>query len=725
MPLLRSGHCRGLELKTSFWPFLLGFLATCFQIIILREFEVRFQGNELVYGLVLAFWLLGGGLGSLLAEKRFQAKISPAAFYSGIIIITAVLLILLRLSRFFFGLLPAEMTGPGPLLLTSWFISFALSLPLGVLFVFNVFWQQGQLVAVYQLESLGAAAGGLLVYLVLTPRLSSWQAAALIILLAALAVSLVSGSRKMAAPFLIFLVAAGLWFGDRLTERIYWKPLQLVEVRDSPYARLQVVRTGELVSFYTNSSLAFNFPDPASAEEAIHFAFLQRPEAVRLLLVGGGLNGALAQALQYPRVRVDYVELDPALVKLAIQVLDSWTTGLNDPRVTIHLQDGRKFLQATGNRYDLIICNLPEPATAQVNRFYTVEFFSQVREKLSENGVFSFLLPSSESYLSPQRTLLLASIYHSLKIIFPHVEVIPGDNNIMLASAGPLDISTESLLEKLNRYQLKTVFFRPEFLRSRLHPIKREYLRSSLMSVGRPRLNSDRLPVSYFYQTLIWSQQFHGPLSQWLGRLQHLTVFWLFHLPLLLFLLVILFLSLFRKKSGAIYLLPITVMGFTTIVAEVALILAFQSRLGLVYSKISLLFTTFMAGLFLGSSLARRMSASLSPRHLVAVQAGFVVLLALAGLAPGAATEPVFYGLLLVMGFLGGFLFVVSNVIYLQSRMRYGLGYSLDLFGSFLGALLATSVFIPLLGLALLFSFLLLVNSFCLSFILLRLYALK
>ncbi|MCX8160081.1 MAG: fused MFS/spermidine synthase [Candidatus Saccharicenans sp.] len=721
MSLLRSGHFGGLELENPFWPFLLGFLSTSFQVILLREFEVRFQGNELVYGLVLAFWLLGGGLGSLLAEKKFRVAISTTAFYRGLIIITGILLVLLRLARFIFGLLPAEMTGPGPLLLTSWLISFALSLPLGALFVYNVFWQRGRLIPVYQLESLGAAAGGLLIYLVLTPNLSSWQAASLIILLAGLAIILVSGFKKMAAQLLLFLMAAGLWFGDRPVEKIYWKPLQLVEVRDSPYARLQVVKTGELVSFYGNGTLAFNFPDQASAEEAIHFAFLQRPEAAKLLLVGGGLNGTLAQALQYPQVRVDYVELDPSLVKLARKVLGDRQTGLGDQRVEIHLEDGRKFLQTTRKRYDLVICNLPEPSTAQVNRFYTVEFFRQVRERLVAEGVFSFLLPSSESYLSPQRSILLASIYHSLTTVFPRVEIIPGDNNVFLASAGPLDINTDSLLEKLNRYRLKTVFFRPEFLRSRLHPLKREYLRSSLQTVDRPRLNSDRQPVSYFYQTLVWSQQFHGSVSRGLGRLQGLTRFWLFDLPLLLFLLLILFLLAFRKKSSAAYLLPIMVMGFTTIVAEVALILSFQSRLGLVYSKISLLFTIFMAGLFLGSSLARRMSPSLGLPHLVAVQSGFVILLVLSGLAPAAAPEPAFYGLLLLMGILGGFLFVVSNFIYLQNRARYGLGYSLDLFGSFLGALLASSVFIPLLGLELLFTFLLLVNSLSLGFTLFRL----
>jgi spermidine synthase len=172
-------------------------------------------------------------------------------------------------------------------------------------------------------------------------------------------------------------------------------------------------------------------------------------------------------------------------------------------------------------------------------------------------------------------------------------------------------------------------------------------------------------------------------------------------------------------------MLPVAVMGFTTLVAEVALILTFQSRFGLVYSKISLLFTMFMFGLFLGSTLARARFSTLYLKHLTAVQGGFVILLAVVRLSLRAASEPVFYSLLLIMGMLGGFLFAVSNAIYLNQKTRYGLGYSLDLFGSFLGALLATSIFIPILGLELLFNLLLVINSFCLAFIMIRTYLIK
>lgn len=726
MPTLRSGYRWSLELKKDLFPFLLGFLATSFQIIVLREFEVRFYGNELVYGFVLAFWLLGGSLGSLLAEKKFFRAINPGWFYAVVILIFTVLLIILRFSRFFIGVLPAEMIGPGPVLLTSWLIAFLISLPLGVLFVYNVFWLKGSLMAVYQLESLGAAAGGLLVYLLLVPLFSSWQAGAIIIGLAGIMLSFLADRNKALITVISFILAIGLWNFDWPAEKIYWKPFQLIAAKDSPYARLQVVGSAEQVSFYSNSSLAFNFPDPAAAEEAIHFAVLQRPGAKKLLLIGGGLNGALDQVLQYPEIIVDYVELDPALIDLARKVLAGRLTCLDDPRVTVHLQDGRKFLQQTTDRYDLIICNLPEPVTAQVNRFYTVDFFSVTKEKLTPDGVLSFLLPSSENYLSDERTQLLASILSSLKSIFQEVEIVPGDNNIFLASNNQLDISSPSLLEKLTYLNLETVYFRPELLQSRLHPFKKEYLRSRLQSVSQPRLNSDRAPISYFYQTLIWSQQFPGAGSQVLGSLNRLkNPFWLFDFPVMLFLALIIFLSLGREKTGAVLMLPVAVMGFTTLVAEVGLILTFQSRLGLVYSKISLLFTMFMFGLFLGSTLARARFSALSLKHLTAVQGGFVILLAVARLSLRAASEPVFYSLLLIMGMLGGFLFVVSNAIYLNQKTRYGLGYSLDLFGSFLGALLATSIFIPILGLELLFNLLLVINSFCLGFIMIRTYLIK
>ncbi|MBC7364767.1 MAG: hypothetical protein H5U07_09580, partial [Candidatus Aminicenantes bacterium] len=183
MSLLRTENSWGLELKSYLQPFALGFLATSFQILLLREAESFFSGNELVYGFVLAFWLLGSSLGSLWADKKFQPWLTPEKFYSLTMLFFVLSLASIRFSRFVFNLLPSETVGLQPALLTSLFNTLIVSLPLGALFVYNVIWLKGDLLNVYFTEALGAASGGLLVSFVLIPWLSGWQSAAIIILL--------------------------------------------------------------------------------------------------------------------------------------------------------------------------------------------------------------------------------------------------------------------------------------------------------------------------------------------------------------------------------------------------------------------------------------------------------------------------------------------------------------------------------------------------------------
>ena len=61
---------RPMGLRSEAPAFGLGATAAGIQVFLLREFGAQFHGNELVYGLVLAAWLLWGGLGSLRATKR-------------------------------------------------------------------------------------------------------------------------------------------------------------------------------------------------------------------------------------------------------------------------------------------------------------------------------------------------------------------------------------------------------------------------------------------------------------------------------------------------------------------------------------------------------------------------------------------------------------------------------------------------------------------------------
>jgi len=404
-------------------PFLLGFLALSFQVFLLREFSVHFYGNEITFGFILAAWLLWGGIGSISASKfKFHLQQFPRVYYL-IILLFPVCFMGLRFSRFLLKVLPGEVTGITPMLSSSLLLAFFISFPLGILFVFNAHYQKGDLFQVYILESLGSATAGLIVYFFLIPFFSNWQGASIVGVFVSLSVFFVFGNKKQTfflLSILIFLTAFSLF--DFPSQKLYWKPFQLIHSKDSRYGKLQVLQTEEQISLYNNSLLVYSYPDLATAEESVHFALLQNPNAKHVLLVGGGAGGSLEQTLKYPQVEIDYVELDPEIIRFSLQFLpEKEQNVLRNERVHIIYQDGRTFLHKTHKKYDMIILNLPEPATAQINRFYTREFFLKAREHLTEQGIFSFRVPSAENYISLELQNFLASLYHTLKEVFPVV----------------------------------------------------------------------------------------------------------------------------------------------------------------------------------------------------------------------------------------------------------------------------------------------------------------
>ncbi len=674
MQVLQDSHPRNLGLRELIPAFLLGFLATSFQIYLLREFCVHFYGNEMSFGFVLAAWLLWGGVGSLLAS-RFGLRLRPNGLFranSALLFVFPLCLVVLRLSRFLLGILPGEVTGIVPILGFSLALTLFVSLPLGAMFVFNSQFLGGDVARVYLVESLGAAAGGLLVYLLLIPFLSNWQGAGIIGAFV-LVLAFFSLARKKDLPlaFAALIFLAGFVVLDFPSQRLYWRPFTLVESEDTQYGKLQVIKTSEQISLYNNSLLVYSSPDPAAAEEAVHFAFLQNTQAQRALLIGGGAGGALRECLKYRQTTVDYVELDPEIIALSRKFLGGpEREGLESPRVHVLYQDGRRFLQITKNFYDLIILSLPEPATAQINRFYTREFFMEARARLKKGGVFSFRVPSAENYLSLELRQFLASLYFTLREAFPVIRVVPGDTNVFLASEGDVTIDPNELSQRIERLGLHNTYVNPQMIFARLSPLRVDRLRAQLEE-GPRRLNRDLVPISYYDSSVLWSTQFKSGESAVLRFLAGLSPFWLLDFPLLLILIVLVVL-LVRPTTASRYSVPLTIMGLTTITVEICVLITFQTFYGYVYGKIALLLSAFMAGLFLGALLSHKRRRPSYPRLLL-IQLGFIPLLILFQFSLRIRPPEVFmFAFLVALGFLGGDLFVTANALLLTRKRTLG-----------------------------------------------------
>ncbi len=697
--------------------FLLGFFALSSQVLLMREFAAHFYGNEVVFGVLLAAWMFWTGLGSILAARiRFTDRRFVYA-YSAAILALPLSLVAVRLSRFFLGLLPGEASGLAPAALFALALTSLICLPLGCLFVFNTRASHGRLAHVYLWEALGSTAAGLLMYFLLIPRLTNWQAAALLGGSASLALFLwVSPGRHRLVLFLSLAVMTALWITDFPSQRLYWKPYDLVESRDSLYGKLQMLQDAEQVSLYSNSAPVYSSPDPAAAEEAVHFALLQRPHAETVLLIGGGVGGDLTQLLKYPVARIDYVESDPEIIRFSRRHLpEAEARSLDAARVRVIHADGRSFLRGASS-YDVIIVDLPDPATAQLNRFYTLEFFRLVKQHLTPGGLFSFRVTSAENYISPELQGFLASLYATLQAAFAEVAVVPGSTNIFLASRTLEPLEHEAMSRRIESLQIETQYVNPAMLSDRLSPLRQQQLAEALQA-GQPRLNRDLYPISYFYSTVLWSAQFRGLESRLFSTLAGLDRSWLLDVPLAFFLLILLALGV-RGRRPVFLLTPLTVTGWTTIVCEVIAILAFQTTHGSLYHSLALLFSAFMLGLSLGALRGTRRRICRFT-HIILLQALFCLLLL--GLRLGVeAAPPLLYFILFLMalGYLGGDLFVTANRLFLEQRENFGIGYGLDLMGSFLGALVTSSILIPIVGLVPLTQYLLLANSFCLLFLL-------
>ena len=86
----------------------------------------------------------------------------------------------------------------------------------------------------------------------------------------------------------------------------------------------------------------------------------------------------------------------------------------------------------------MVIVDVPDPSTSQLNRFYTREFFAEVHRVLTPGGVLSFSLGAYEDYLSPELARLIGVAHRTLRQVFAHVLMLPGRRIFFLASDGEL-----------------------------------------------------------------------------------------------------------------------------------------------------------------------------------------------------------------------------------------------------------------------------------------------
>ncbi|MGO9638976.1 MAG: spermidine synthase, partial [Terracidiphilus sp.] len=591
-----------------------GFSAVIGQIVLMRELMVVFCGNEISLGIMLAIWLFWTAAGSILCsslalrENRARRMVAVLECLLGVILpLTAWALCA---SKSLFQTVPGELVGPVQMLLASLLCLSVFCVIAGALFVAStrMYCQECAVdartatSAAYLLEAAGSGLGGIVASFMLLCSLEPIQIACVVLVLnlSMAIILLLRMSRKQisftvtVATLLAFilLVRVAPWLkNDALA--LEWRGLHLLASRDSIYGNLAVVETGNIRSLYENGLILSNSPDESAAEEAVHYALLEHSAPRKILLIGGGASDAIAQALRHPTVeRIDLVELDPALIGMARQFYPSESTSLfSDPRVHLHYSDGRAYLKSDQNTYDVIIVNVPDPQTAQLNRFYTAEFFRSARDHLAPGGLLALELRSSEETISPNLAEFLRCIHHTLAEVFPNIVAIPGETIHFFAASRP-DVLTDDphvLISRLLERNLNTRYVREYFIPYRMMPDRMAQVRDQLQSQATTQVNRDFSPIAYYFDVVLWSAQFNPAYAGWLQAVQHVDYMIVFSATLIVLLSIaalFAFVPAREQRTRAAAACSMAATGFTLMTLQIFILLAFQSIYGYVYHQL-------------------------------------------------------------------------------------------------------------------------------------------
>ncbi len=225
---------------------------------------------------------------------------------------------------------------------------------------------------------------------------------------------------------------------------VFSKPLQqllenglyqdtVIHSEQSKYQKIVVTRWGNDTRLYLNGGLQFSSIDEHRYHEVItHLPAAYATQRLRALVIGGGDALALRELLKYESLQeLTLVDIDPAmtdLVKRMPVLAEQSSKALDDSRVRVVNADAWKWLGESGDLYDVIIIDLPDPSTEDTARLYTVAFYHRVARRLAGGGVM--MTQATSPWFAPKAYW---SIGASLEEVF--TSVVPAHTYI--PSFGP------------------------------------------------------------------------------------------------------------------------------------------------------------------------------------------------------------------------------------------------------------------------------------------------
>ena len=456
-----------------------GFISLASEVLWTRALPRYIYNSTYAYTTTLAVFLLGLAIGSLLYLLMPFRKSRPVLVF-GLLEAGAGLGLLLSLHLFedlkkvsksivgteidSFGDSLALMIVRCGLVLFLPAVCFGATLPLVTQMCARSLENVGGLVGrIYAVNTMGAVLGSLGVTFVLVPVIGMhWTLVGFITLLMLMAGALtVAGSPQRWLKGVSIVALCGVLFltyrasGNNvfretfrayLADTIFYKDgmTDTVGVVQNRRDGTRVIRYSDLRGTASTSTFHWNFL-------LGHIPTLLHPgEPKTALNICFGVGNSLS-AMAAPETieRIDSVELSPHVLEAAKFF---WTNNdvINNPKINTIIDDGRNFVLASDQTYDIIELEPPAIFTAGVINLYTRDFYEDVYDRLAPDGIFVQWMPSGAGPMRDEQ-MLLRAFYE----VFPHAtiwkQLTAHSPLLAIGTKEPFKIDYQLLSDKMSR----------------------------------------------------------------------------------------------------------------------------------------------------------------------------------------------------------------------------------------------------------------------------------
>lgn len=469
---------------------LMGLAAIADEVFWSRILVLHLGSSVYAYSLMLFAFLIGIGIGSA-AIERFIDRIDVAKTL-GIIEVALAIALALQVHAFahfsdFLGLMvrpfsAAGVTSPFPTLLAAVVITLIIPTALmGAAFpltvrLYEMSASKGEALAVgqvYLANTIGSISGSMLAGFVLIRAIGSQNGLFLMcaINLALGAWFLGKRSRLWIAGVIVIVLAIALAKPNEviLSAGIFSNPNERILLFREDVTATVTLR--QLDPQYL--SLELNGVNVAGTSGELigtqklqgHIPLLIHPNPKRVLHIGFGSGGTAWAVSRHPVDNITIAEISPEVLEVSNARLGAVNHGvLRDPRVHAEINDGRNFVLATPDKFDVILSDSIHPRYAGNGSLYTRDYFELCRRRLNPNGVISMWLPmyslTTHNYLQ---------IVRAFRDVFPNTTIwyvpnIPNTFTIVIGrmEEGPIPMQrvaahwTPAVAQELSEIGIRT-----------------------------------------------------------------------------------------------------------------------------------------------------------------------------------------------------------------------------------------------------------------------------